>query len=112
MITIAEFFSDRNAQNLRRIKQRKGLCFIQESGGDVDDQGDNWITPYTFQVFRSQVCVAATIFWRKNAQIDWHKTAINDVTNFFKQRKHALCEKYYGAVFALIENFLTGNWAA
>ena len=56
--------------------------------------------------------VAATIFWRKNAQIDWHKTAINDVTNFFKQRKHALCEKYYGAVFALIENFLTGNWAA
>ena len=23
-------FTDRNAQNLRRIKQRKGLCFIQE----------------------------------------------------------------------------------
>ena len=66
------------------------------------------ITVFLFAVF----IVAATIFWRKNAQIDWHKTAINDVTNFFKQRKHALCEKYYGAVFALIENFLTGNWAA
>ena len=24
------FFLDRDAQNLRRIKQRKGLCFIQE----------------------------------------------------------------------------------
>ena len=23
-------FTDRNAQNLRRIKQRKGLCLIQE----------------------------------------------------------------------------------
>ena len=56
--------------------------------------------------------VAATIFWRKNAQLEWHKTAISDVTNFYKQRKHALCEEYYDAVFALIENFLTGNWAA
>ena len=60
----------------------------------------------------SGVFVAATIFWRKNAQLEWHKTAISDVTKFYKQRKHALCEKYYDAVFALIENFLTGNWAA
>ena len=29
------------AQNLRRIKQRKGLCFIQETSDDEDDQGDD-----------------------------------------------------------------------
>ena len=27
-------------QNLRRIKQRKGLCFIQASSDDEDDQDD------------------------------------------------------------------------
>ena len=29
-----------NAQKLRRIKQRKGLCFIQASSDDEDDQDD------------------------------------------------------------------------
>ena len=44
-------FTDRNAQNLRRIKQRKGHCFFQISSDDVDDQDDDLITPYTFQDF-------------------------------------------------------------
>ena len=48
MITTASFFLDRNAQILYRIKQRKGLCFIQESGDDDDDQDDDMITPKTF----------------------------------------------------------------
>ena len=26
----SRIFTDRNTQNLRRIKQRKGLCFIQK----------------------------------------------------------------------------------
>ena len=36
-------------QNLHRIKQRKGLCFIQALSNDVDDQDDDLITPYTLQ---------------------------------------------------------------
>ena len=35
---------DFNAQNLRRIKQRKGGCFIQASSDDEDDQVDDLIT--------------------------------------------------------------------
>ena len=42
-------------QNLRRIKQRKGLCFIQASSDDKDDKDDDLITPYTFQDFRLTV---------------------------------------------------------
>ena len=42
-------FTDRNAQNLRRIKQRKGHCFFQISSDDVDDKDDDLITPYTYQ---------------------------------------------------------------
>ena len=34
------------AQNLRRIKQRKERCFIQESGADQDDQDDEMIFSY------------------------------------------------------------------
>ena len=41
MITTAGFPHDRNAQNLRRIKQRKGLCFILASSDDGDDQDDD-----------------------------------------------------------------------
>ena len=45
-------------QNLRRIKQRKGLCSIQEFSADEDDQDDqddDFITPYALQDFRPQV---------------------------------------------------------
>ena len=42
MITIAEFFSDRNAQNFRRIKQRKGRFTIQAQSDDEDDQDDEY----------------------------------------------------------------------
>ena len=48
-------FPNRNAQNLSRIKQRKEPCFIQTLSDNVDDQDDDLITPYTFQVFRTQV---------------------------------------------------------
>ena len=48
-------FPNSNAQNLRRIKQRKGLCFVQASSDDRDDQDDDFVTPYTFQDFRTQV---------------------------------------------------------
>ena len=40
MITTAGFPHDRNAQNLRRIKQRKEHYFIQAMGDDEDDQDD------------------------------------------------------------------------
>ena len=33
-------FRDRDAQNLHRIKQRKGHCFIQASSADEDDKDD------------------------------------------------------------------------
>ena len=49
---------DLNAQNLRHIKQRKGLGCIQaysDDGDDQDDQDDNFITPYALQDFRPQV---------------------------------------------------------
>ena len=36
------------AQNLSRIKQRKGLVCIQAYSDDVDDQDDDLIAPYTF----------------------------------------------------------------
>ena len=45
---------------MRRIKQRKGLCFIQEYSDDGDDQDDqddkddDFITPYALQDFRPQ----------------------------------------------------------
>ena len=48
-------FPDRDAQNLRRIKQRKGHCFIQASSDDEDDKDDDFIPPYTLQDFRTQV---------------------------------------------------------
>ena len=48
-------FPNRDVQNLRRIKQRKGLCFVQTSNDDRDDKDDDLITPYTFQNFRNQV---------------------------------------------------------
>ena len=48
MITTAGFPHDRNAQNLRRIKQRKGRCFFQASSDDEDDKDDDLIEPYTF----------------------------------------------------------------
>ena len=32
------YFPNRNAQNLRRIKQRKGLRFIQAISADKDDE--------------------------------------------------------------------------
>ena len=40
MITTAGFPHDRNAQNLRRIKQRKRQCSIQVVSDDEDDQND------------------------------------------------------------------------
>ena len=43
-------FTDRNAQNLRRIKQRKGHCFFQISSDDVDDQDDDLITPIPLKI--------------------------------------------------------------
>ena len=45
-------FPNCNAQNLRRIKQRKGHCFIQALSDDENDKDDDFITPYTFQNFR------------------------------------------------------------
>ena len=33
-----------DAQKLRRIKQRKGLCFIQVVSDDEDDQDENRIS--------------------------------------------------------------------
>ena len=41
-----------DAHNLRRIKQRKGHCFIQALSDDENDKDDDFITPYTFQNFR------------------------------------------------------------
>ena len=38
----SRIFTDRNAQNLRRIKQRIGHCFVQESSDDEDDQDDEY----------------------------------------------------------------------
>ena len=38
------FFPYRNAQNLRRIKQRKGNRFIQEPSHDEDDRGNRCIS--------------------------------------------------------------------
>ena len=35
-------FPNCNAQNLRRIKQRKGHCFIQAMSDAVDDQDDEY----------------------------------------------------------------------
>ena len=42
MITTAGFPHDRNAQNLRRIKQRKRQCSIQVVSDDEDDQNDEY----------------------------------------------------------------------
>ena len=42
MITTAGFPHDRNTQNLRRIKQRKGLCFILVSSDDRNDKDDEY----------------------------------------------------------------------
>ena len=36
------FFCDRDAQKLRRIKQRKGGCFFQVSSDDEDDRDDDY----------------------------------------------------------------------
>lgn len=33
---------ERHAQKLRRINQRKGHCFIQESNDDKDDKDDEY----------------------------------------------------------------------
>ena len=38
----AFFFCDRDAQNLRRIKQRKGRCIIQAMSDDEDDKNDEY----------------------------------------------------------------------
>ena len=38
----SRIFTDWNAQNLRRIKQRKGGCFIQVSSDDEDDKDDDY----------------------------------------------------------------------
>ena len=39
---VGRIFRDRDAQNLRRIKQRKGHCFIQASSDDEDDKDDEY----------------------------------------------------------------------
>ena len=57
MITTAGFPHDRNAQNLRRIKQRKGRCFILASSDDVDDQDDDYDSG-TFHDRMHKICVA------------------------------------------------------
>ena len=41
---------DRDVQNLRRIKQRKGLCFVQTSNDDRNDQDDDFIAPIAFDI--------------------------------------------------------------
>ena len=46
----SRIFTDRNAQNLRRIKQRKGLCFIQVVSDDEDDQDENRIAPIAIKI--------------------------------------------------------------
>ena len=46
----SRIFTDRNAQNLRRIKQRKGLCFVQTSNDDRDDKDDDLIAPIAFDI--------------------------------------------------------------
>ena len=43
-------FPNRNAQNLHRIKQRKGHCFIQESSDDKDDQDDDLIASIAIKI--------------------------------------------------------------
>ena len=43
-------FPNCNAQNLRRIKQRKGHCFIQESSDDKDDQDDDLIASIAIKI--------------------------------------------------------------
>ena len=48
----SRIFSGRNAQNLRRIKQRKGHCFIQALSDDEDDNDDDLITPKDFLLLR------------------------------------------------------------
>ena len=49
-------FPNRDVQNLRRIKQRKGLCFIIHAlSNDVDDQDDDLIAANSFQDFRPKV---------------------------------------------------------
>ena len=57
MNTIDEFSLDLDAQNLRRIKQRKELCFIQaliqtssDDENDKDDKDDDLITPIPFKI--------------------------------------------------------------
>ena len=57
MITTAGFPHDRNAQNLRRIKQRKGLCFILASSDDKDDKDDDYDSG-TFHDRMHKICVA------------------------------------------------------
>ena len=37
------------------LNKEKGHCLIQASSDDEDDKDDDFITPYTFQDFRSQV---------------------------------------------------------
>ena len=46
----SKFSHYRNAQNLRRIKQRKGLCFIQVVSDDEDDQDENRIAPIAIKI--------------------------------------------------------------
>ena len=50
MNTTAGFFINRGAQNLRRIKQRKGNCLIQSSSDDEDDKDDDLITPIAIKI--------------------------------------------------------------
>ena len=40
-------FRDRDAQKLRRIKQRKEGCFIQASSADEDDQDDEYDSKFS-----------------------------------------------------------------
>ena len=48
-------FPNRDVQNLRRIKQRKGLCFVQTSNDDRDDKDDDLIAPIAFQISHTRV---------------------------------------------------------
>ena len=48
----SRIFPDRNAQNLRRIKQRKDLFFIQLSSDDEDDE----LIPLYLSRFPSPKC--------------------------------------------------------
>ena len=49
---------ERHAQKLRRINQRKGHCFIQESNDDEDDKDDEYNRVIFFMIGMLKICVA------------------------------------------------------